>query len=703
MTVPAAEGSVSPASGRARAVSIAAAVLLLVAAIAAAVGILRFADSERRRDLAQWHARLNVVADSRFAAVQAWLDQNLGEMRSIAENQAVQLYLTELSQAKGDRAAVTDEPAQLGYLRNLLVVTAERAGFGGGRGPSVGANVRRTGSGGIALLDADGKALVASPEMPPIDEALARRIADAPKDKPSAIDWFVGASGQPTIGFLAPIFAIQADPGTSARIGYALGLREPGDGFYGLLRQPGATQGSAEVLLVRRGAKGSAYASPLADGTPPLRREPGAEDVASEMRRDLARGLDYRGHNVLAVMRSFDTVPWTLVYKIDRDEALAESDARRRNLIVGLGLLVALTAAAFVAVWWHASSRRATEAAQRYRDLARQFERQEILLRTVTDSQPDLIYLVDGNGAVRFANAAVARRGGVAASALIGKSLADIVGPDHAKRIAEVNRKARKQGQPKSRLMRETREDGSERVVQTGHIPIGRGDGAKSAVLVVERDVTGAVIERERRARALAGVVDALVALIDRRDPYCADHARRVGQVAAAIVEAMGLDPTHRQTVHTAASLMNLGKVLVPTEVLTKTGRLSDAEMRQVRESILHSADFVAGIEFDGPVLQTLRQLQERVDGKGYPQGIKGEAILLPARILAVANAFVSMVSPRAWREAIGMDRAMETLRRDRDGAFDRRVVAALEHVLENAGGAERWRDFARPPQVVKA
>lgn len=703
MTAPATEGPVAPVSGWARVYSIAAAVLLVAAAVAAAVAILRFADSERRRDLAQWQARLSLVADSRQAAVQAWLDQNLGEMRSIAENQAVQLYLTELSQAKGDRAAVTDEPAQLGYLRNLLVVSAERAGFGGGRATSVGANVRRTGSGGIALLNADGKVLVASPEMPPIDEALARRVAAAPKDKPAVIDAFAGAAGSPTIGFLAPIFAVQSDPGTSARIGHALGLRELGEGFHALLRQPGAAPGSAEVLLVRRGANGSEYLSPLGDGTPAMRRAVGAEDLAREMRGDLAAGLDYRGRDVLAVMRSFDAVPWTLVYKIDRDEALAESTARRRSLIVGLGLLVALVAAAFVAVWRHASSRRATEAADRYRALARRFERQETLLRTVTDSQPDLIYLVDGDGAVRFANAAVAKRGGVAAAALVGKSLADIVGPDHAKRIAEVNRKARKQGQPKSRLMREAREDGGERVVQTGHIPIGRGDGAKSAVLVVERDVTGAVIERERRARALGGVVDALVALIDRRDPYCADHARRVGQVAAAIVEAMALDATHRQTVQTAASLMNLGKVLVPTEVLTKTGKLSDAEMQQVRESILHSADFVAGIEFDGPVLQTLRQLQERVDGKGYPQGLKGDAILLPARILAVANAFVSMVSPRAWREAIGMDQAMETLRRDRDGAFDRRVVAALEHVLENAGGAERWRDFARPPQVAKA
>ncbi len=181
------DSPVAAETARSRILSIAAGVLLVVMAVVAIVAILFFAERDRRRDVAQWTARLNVIADSRQAAVQGWFDQNLAELRTLAENQSVQLYLTELSQAQGNRAAVTDEPAQLGYLRNLLVATAERVGFGGGRA-SVGANLRRTGSGGLALLDAEGKALVASPEMPPIDDAMAARLAAAPKDRPVAID-----------------------------------------------------------------------------------------------------------------------------------------------------------------------------------------------------------------------------------------------------------------------------------------------------------------------------------------------------------------------------------------------------------------------------------------------------------------------------------------------------------------------------------
>ncbi len=695
------DSPVAAAPAASRAVPIAAALLLAIAGIAAMAALLVHSGRERERDLALVYARLNVVADSRHAAVQAWLDRNQGELRGLAENQSVQLYLTELGQAQGNRAGVTDEPAQLGYLRNLLIVSAERAGFGAGAS-GVGANVRRTASGGLALLDAEAKVVVASPEMPPVDAAMAGRIAAAPRDKPSVIDAFVGPSGQPMLGFLAPVYAIQADPGTSQRIGYALGLRELGEAFFGLLRQPGSTEASAEALLVRRQGGSFEYLLPAADGGAPSLRPVGDRDLAKAMDKAPRAGFegsDHRGREVLGVARDFTAVPWALLYKVDRAEALAEGDARRRAMMLALGLLIVAVGVGFVAVWWFASSRRATDAATRYRDLAKRYSAQETLLRSVTDSQPDLIYLVDAEGRMRFANAAVARRSGVAVADMDGRLLADVLGPDYARRIAELNRKALKQGRAKTRLMRETGESGAERVLQTAHIPVA---GGAEGVLVVQRDVTGAVVEREKRARALRAVVDALVTLIDRRDPYCADHARRVGQVAAAIAGAMAVDMGERATIEVAASLMNLGKILVPTELLTKSGKLSDGEMKQVRDSILQSADFVQGIEFEGPVIETLRQLQERIDGAGYPVGMKGEEILLTARILAVANAFVSMVSPRAWREAIPIDQAMDALRRDRDKAFDRRVIAALDHVVENAGGAERWREFARTPEGVR-
>ncbi len=141
---------------------------------------------------------------------------------------------------------------------------------------------------------------------------------------------------------------------------------------------------------------------------------------------------------------------------------------------------------------------------------------------------------------------------------------------------------------------------------------------------------------------------------------------------------------------------MNVGKILVPEQVLTRTGDLSAGEIRQIRDSIQAGADLLRGIEFDGPVVETLQQSPERWDGSG-PRGLAGEAIILPARIVAVANAFVALVSARAHRPGLGFDAAIDTLLKETGAALDRRVVASLISVLDSRGGRADWAEYARP------
>ena len=187
--------------------------------------------------------------------------------------------------------------------------------------------------------------------------------------------------------------------------------------------------------------------------------------------------------------------------------------------------------------------------------------------------------------------------------------------------------------------------------------------------------------------------------MVDRRDPFAADHSARVAAVAVAVAGEMGLDDDQVETARIAGSLMNLGKILVPKELLTKRGKLTEDELKELRESILVSADLVQGIEFDGPVVETLRQLQECWDGSGYPRGLEGEDVIVTARVCAVANAFVAMVSARAWRRGLDQDQAAANLRASAGKAFDARVVAALVNYLENRGGREEWAGFGEPPE----
>jgi HD-GYP domain-containing protein (c-di-GMP phosphodiesterase class II) len=204
--------------------------------------------------------------------------------------------------------------------------------------------------------------------------------------------------------------------------------------------------------------------------------------------------------------------------------------------------------------------------------------------------------------------------------------------------------------------------------------------------LVIETDVTEIVTERERRARILAQVVRTLVAAVDRRDPHAAQHSQRVAQIARAIAQEMQLSTTLVETAETAGNLMNIGKLLVPTDLLTRAGGLSVDEIAQIRESLKAGVELLSGIEFDGPVVDTLRQAHERWDGAG-PLGLAGEAIVATARIVAVANILVALTSGRAHRAGLDIDHAVAAIQAESGKAYDRRVVAALVNWLENRGG----------------
>jgi HD-GYP domain-containing protein (c-di-GMP phosphodiesterase class II) len=118
-----------------------------------------------------------------------------------------------------------------------------------------------------------------------------------------------------------------------------------------------------------------------------------------------------------------------------------------------------------------------------------------------------------------------------------------------------------------------------------------------------------------------------------------------------------------------------------------------------IQNSVLTSAEMVKKIDFDGPVFDTLAQLQENFDGSGQPKGLKGEEITVTARIAAAANAFVGMVSARAWRSGMDFDKAIDILLQEGNKKFDRAVVVALANVLDNRGGREEWKDFGDLPE----
>ena len=681
----------------------------LLLAIAVAVGIaLSFwwVERERDRDLRTWQERLGIVADSRADAVGAWLRDQLDAVAALGDNQAVQLYVTDIAARAPDAEAL----AQRQYLENLLLVTAERAGFADATPKqAVPANVPRTGRAGIALLDTGQRVVAATPDLPPLTAALRGFVASRLGEEGAALFGpFAGAAdGVPAMAFVAPL----RDIATDRPAGLVVGIRPVAPELFARLRQPGATEATAEAMLLVARDAAVTYLSPLQDGTPPLARTLALDtpDLAGAWALRNPGGFalrhDYRDVPVLVTSRAVPGTDWTLAWKIDRDEALGPSDARLQRMLIGLLLLVAAISAGIVAVWRHGASRRAGESAARFRELAGRFEQQSNFIRRLTDSQPNAIFIVAANERILFANRRLAEATGAEnADELAGKSLVAVFGPAGARRHARGVKDAFEEGRTMTVIDRVEAQDSADstaRILRTEYIPLSRTPYAPAGVLAVEQDITDAIELRERNERLLQQLVEALVGVVDRRDPYAAYQSSRVARVAEAIAREMTLEPVLVDTVSKAASLMNLGKILVPRELLVKTDKLTEEEFALVRDAIGAGPGLIEGVEFDGPVVDTLRQMRERVDGTGVPLRLAGERILVTARIVAVANAFVAMVSPRAHRAGMDFDSALDQLFGECGQAWDRPVVVALANHLDNRGGRNNWAYFANAPVVL--
>jgi putative nucleotidyltransferase with HDIG domain len=189
-----------------------------------------------------------------------------------------------------------------------------------------------------------------------------------------------------------------------------------------------------------------------------------------------------------------------------------------------------------------------------------------------------------------------------------------------------------------------------------------------------------------RLQRTIEVTIQALSTTIEMRDPYTAGHQRRVAALASAIAEEMGFTKEKVDNIHIAGVIHDIGKIYIPVEILTRPGKLSEYEVNIIKAHPQYGYDIMIETEVPEPIAEIVHQHHERVDGSGYPEGKKGEEILLESKILSVADVVEAMSSHRPYRPALGIDVALDEIKNHKGIYYDPGVADACLGLFEKKG-----------------
>ena len=675
------------------------------------VGILAFVKGEKERTLRDWQIQMGLVVETRAAAVEGWLGSQFDVLRGIATNESQKIYIETLLD---DQTAADRKEGAAGFLRNYLKRVAEQNGFfTPPPALEINANVVREGIAGIAILAPSGQVLVASEFLPALKEdGFLDTLKENAARQRGLWNLRLDSEGQPSLGFLVPIYPVDAQDNAKP-IAYVAGLKQVAKELFPLMSQPGETLKSAENFLVQEkpGTSGSTIQyltprrNPLPNGTKPMTADSANEPATSAAAFAVSKpgGFSLRSSygNVpcLVLGRKVAGTPWVLVRIADQHEALGPSQKRQQGMLIGFTLVLGLASVSMVTAWKHGAQLRASAEAEKLKIAAERFTGFAKFLRVITDNQPTAIAAMDAGGKYNFANRTLAEAAGITPEEVNGKTMPAVIGPVRAVAYQKVNKQVidelypgwpndKKEGKwVPQKVRHEFEENGKKKYTKTDHIPLRADRDHPPGVLLIEQDITEFIVEREKREKMFRGLIEAFVGEVDSRQPNSArTNARLISRVARGTAEEMGLSPVDVETAELAGELMNLGTVSLSQDLLSKGGNRNEEERKKYREAILRSADLVAGLEFEGPVADVIRQAQERIDGTGWPKQLRGDAILPAAKVVAVVKRLIDLVQGQDG-PAQSLDAAIRTVLAEAGGSLDRAAVAALVAFLDNRGG----------------
>jgi PAS domain S-box-containing protein len=306
----------------------------------------------------------------------------------------------------------------------------------------------------------------------------------------------------------------------------------------------------------------------------------------------------------------------------------------------------------------------------------------EIKHRRIFESFEDLYYQTDEKGILRVLSPSLYRLTGWYPDELIGKPVSDVyVRPeDRECLVAELFRR----GFLRDYEVLLKKKDGTHTYASIMANILTDPDGTPRGIAGTLRDITERKQAEEERQqgfeklrKALRATVQSISLTLEMKDPYTSGHQQRVADLARSIAEEMGLSADRQDFIRTASAIHDIGKISIPSSILSKPTKLTDLEFSLIKTHSQSGYDILKDIEFPWPVAYVVLQHHERMNGSGYPHGLKGNDISLEARILAVADVVEAIAFYRPYRPSLGIAFALEEISRNKGILYDADAVDA--------------------------
>ncbi len=305
------------------------------------------------------------------------------------------------------------------------------------------------------------------------------------------------------------------------------------------------------------------------------------------------------------------------------------------------------------------------------------------------DAISDPVVTFDPQARVTAINAAGVRILGYGREGILGHAMQDFVALPDRQRVVDAFLQVMR-GQIVGVEVTILTKDGSTLPFEFQGVPLRDPSGEVVGAVASGREISQRLEAEARIRRHLFGVettlrqtIAAIATMVEKRDSYLAGHQERVTTLALAIADRMGLDLQRREGLQHASICHDIGKIQIPSEILSKPSKLTEAEFTMIKSHPEAGFEILNKIDFPWPLAEIVRQHHERFDGSGYPKGLVGEQIRLEARILAVADTVEAMTSHRPYRPAIGPEAALREIRHGCGRLYDPTVVEACLALFE--------------------